>query len=178
MEDGPGSQNVAEEHRNQRNATQNMWSSVLLLAPPWPSHSHLLFPKPKQPSSTVSATAQPHRRRFQNDADTDRQIVELGRTFLSTIQSNPQRREREGKGAQISGSDVLWALQRASARKEEEKKKKKRQRRGEEELSSVRSRGQESGVDDANVRSLCIKSEWGDKLDELEKRLRELSEII
>ncbi|KAF7843876.1 death domain associated protein [Senna tora] len=101
-----------------------------------------------------------------------------------TLQSNPQRRrELGGKGAQINGSDVLWALQRASARKEMKMRKKKKQRRMEEEeeeedLSSARRSTEESGVDDGDVREVCIKSEWGDRLDELEERLQELSRII
>lgn len=41
------------------------------------------------------------------------------------------------------------------------------------------SHGEESAVDYlANVSALCIKSEWGGKLDELEKGIYELSEII
>lgn len=158
-----------------------MWSSssssFFLLAPPYPSRSTLPISKPYKPT----ATAQPHRRRSESDAVTDRRAGELGRAIVSTaaVRSNPRRREREreGEGGAISGSDVLRALQRASARKEKMKEK-----RGEEELSSARSHREDNGVvvdhEIENVRPLCVKNEWRDQLDELEKRLRELSEII
>jgi hypothetical protein len=73
---------------------------------------------------------------------------------------------------QISGSDVLWALQRASGRKKIMMKKKKK------EVES--GRDSETCVDytNTNVRPLCINDHWGPKLDDLENRLRHLSDTI
>ncbi|XP_054782369.1 uncharacterized protein LOC129289601 [Prosopis cineraria] len=142
-----------------------MWSSFFLVAPPSPFH--ILISNPKQ--CTATAVARPNRRRslttLQNDGVSPGQVGELGHTLVTALPSNPP---------QISGSDVLWALQRASERTKKKKKKQQQQRR-EEESSSVNSL---SIVDYADVRPLRVKSEWSDKLDELEKRLRELSEII
>ncbi|XP_028752297.1 uncharacterized protein LOC114712014 isoform X2 [Neltuma alba] len=143
-----------------------MWSSFSLVAPPAPC-SYFLISNPKH---YPAVAAQPSRRRslttLENDGVSPGQVGESGHTLLTTLQSNPP---------QISGSDVLWALQRASERK----KKKKKQRR-DEESSPVSSRREDAdgNVDYANVRPLRIKSEWGDKLDDLEKHLRELSDII
>jgi len=92
----------------------------------------------------------------------------LGHT-RTLIQANMEK--------QISGSDVLWALQRASARNKK-KKKKEEYERGREDSSSALSRMEEIPVDYTNVRPLCINDHWGPKLDELEKRLRHLQEDI
>jgi hypothetical protein len=82
---------------------------------------------------------------------------------------------------QISGSDVLWALQRASGRKKIMMKKKKKKEleheRGRDSSSAV-SRMDETCVDYTNVRPLCINDHWGPKLDHLENRLRHLSDTI
>ncbi|KAI9076800.1 hypothetical protein K1719_041216 [Acacia pycnantha] len=153
-----------------------MWSSFFLVAPPPPPPSHLLVSNPKQ----YPAAVRPNRRRsltaLQNDSVSPGRVGELGHTLVSTLESSPGRRQQGREGAQISGSDVLWALQRASERK----KKKKKQRREEESSSPVSGRREDldSNVDYANVRPLRVKSEWGDQLDDLEKRLRHLSEII
>ncbi|XP_061372859.1 uncharacterized protein LOC133315281 [Gastrolobium bilobum] len=135
------------------------------------------FNKPVVPS--VSATSLP--RRPLPDVSTTQQAEELGHTLLGTLQSNPlpipkqqqQQQKQEGREAQIRGSDVLWALQRASAHKK--KKNKQEQRRG---SSSAVSRMEESAADYSNVRPLCINNHWGAKLDDLEKRLCELSHTI
>jgi len=78
---------------------------------------------------------------------------------------------------EISGSDVLWALQRASAQKKKKKngKNKKEHRR---EESSVATLTEQTAVDYTNVRPLSINANWAAKLDDLDKRLRELSDTI
>ncbi|GAU13694.1 hypothetical protein TSUD_347990 [Trifolium subterraneum] len=55
--------------------------------------------------------------------------------------------------------------------------KKKEHQRGRESSSTV-SRMEQTSVDYTNVRPLCINDHWGPKLDELENRLRDLSDTI
>ncbi|AES82816.1 hypothetical protein MtrunA17_Chr7g0276211 [Medicago truncatula] len=72
---------------------------------------------------------------------------------------------------EISGSDVLWALQKRVSTSRKKKKKK------ESSSSSAPSRMEEIHVDYyTDVRPLCINDYWGPKLDQLEKRLRHLSQ--
>lgn len=82
----------------------------------------------------------------------------------------------------ISGSDVLFALQKAADKKSREigKKKKKANVSSSSSSSYLGSHGEEEGVndEDGKVRPLCVKSEWGDRLDELEKRFQELSSKV
>ncbi|KAK8693664.1 hypothetical protein V6N13_071237 [Hibiscus sabdariffa] len=78
--------------------------------------------------------------------------------------SNPKQED----GKEISGSDVLWALQRAAAQKKKEKIKKKAL------TSSEVSHREKNSIDYTDVRPLEIKSEWTLKLEELEKRLQHL----
>ncbi|WJX80438.1 hypothetical protein P8452_63438 [Trifolium repens] len=131
------------------------WCSNVVVIPP---HTHTT------PSlllvQSVSATSLPRRRHRQN-ATKEHQVVERGTTNL---ESNSKQ--------QISGSDVLWALQRASGRKKIMMKKKKK------EVES--GRDSETCVDYTytNVRPLCINDHWGPKLDDLENRLRHLSDTI
>ncbi|KAK2649980.1 hypothetical protein Ddye_017469 [Dipteronia dyeriana] len=102
----------------------------------------------------------------QNDNVYGEEIGGLGHTILTNL-SNPDPK-------QLSGSDVLWALQKASAKKKRKNKKRR-------ELSSADGhRGEDDGddvVDYSNVKPLSIKSDWAVKLHELEKRLQELSDI-
>ncbi|KAH1081081.1 hypothetical protein J1N35_020842 [Gossypium stocksii] len=73
-------------------------------------------------------------------------------------------------GKEISGSDVLWALQRAAAHKKKANRKK----------GSASSPGatlrMEDTIDYTNVKPLQIRTEWSLKLDELEKRLHVLEQ--
>ncbi|GMI66737.1 hypothetical protein HRI_000343000 [Hibiscus trionum] len=77
---------------------------------------------------------------------------------------------KQEDGKEISGSDVLWALQRAAAQKKKAKVKKKGS------TSSEASHREKESLDYSDVRPLEIKSEWSLKLDELEKRLQELED--
>lgn len=83
-----------------------------------------------------------------------------------------------GDGRELSGSDVLWALQRAASQKKKRmsgnKKKKKR--------GSSPADGRREGLPDdssaySNVQPLSIQGDWATRLDELERRLHELSDI-
>ncbi|KAL4361003.1 hypothetical protein GQ457_04G030290 [Hibiscus cannabinus] len=82
--------------------------------------------------------------------------------------SNPKQED----GKEISGSDVLWALQRAAAQKKKAKIKKKASTST--STSSEVSHREKNSIDYSDVRPLEIKSEWTLKLEELENRLQHL----
>ncbi|KAK9145786.1 hypothetical protein Sjap_005689 [Stephania japonica] len=63
----------------------------------------------------------------------------------------------------LRGSDVLMALQRASVRKERKRKKR--------ELGGVGGVG--NAAESGEVRAVNVKREWGERLEELERRLQE-----
>ncbi|VVB03536.1 unnamed protein product [Arabis nemorensis] len=75
---------------------------------------------------------------------------------------------------EISGSDVLWAIQRATAQRTRlnADKRKKKKITGVEVSSSTG----DNGVDYSNVTPLKIKSDWGNRLEEFEKVLKELQD--
>ncbi|KAJ9681046.1 hypothetical protein PVL29_020110 [Vitis rotundifolia] len=83
-----------------------------------------------------------------------------------------------GDGRQLSGSDVLWALQRAAAQKKKRISGSGNKKKNREPSSVGGNRGgsAEDSLDYSNVKPLCIKGDWGSKLDELERRLQELSD--
>ncbi|KAL3536655.1 hypothetical protein ACH5RR_000021 [Cinchona calisaya] len=96
-----------------------------------------------------------------------------GRQEKTTEQEDSKMMEPPKR--QLSGSQVLRALRRASVEKakqlqQSKKKQKKRDTDRQEEIKD------EVDTDDYHsVRPLCIKSEWDGRLVELEKRLEELS---
>lgn len=158
----------------------------MFLGPPRPCHNLLIPKSPTTPFCkhlvpSISATAKSPQ---SDGATATHQVGDLGRSLLTTLQSNsravnsvPEHQEQnrktqeeEDEESQITGSDILWALQKASARRK--KKQKKRA------ASSGGSSRQEGPVDYSNVRPLNVKKAWGSKLDALEKRLQELSETI
>ncbi|KAJ4728037.1 Death domain associated protein [Melia azedarach] len=103
-------------------------------------------------------------------------LTNLNPSTRNSIPVSKRQKQKKADGKQLSGSDVLWALQRAAAMKRENKKSKKRR-----EVSSANTyredKNEDDDVDYSNVKPLCIKAEWAAKLDDLEKRLQELSEF-
>lgn len=93
--------------------------------------------------------------------------------LLRTADSNPSKQIPKEK--EISGSDVLWAIQRATAQRNRTNagKKKTKKIRGVELSSSAGESTGDNGVDYSNVRPLRIKSDWGHKLEQFEKLLKE-----
>lgn len=153
-----------------------MWATSIG-SPPGPCHS--LIPKPTKPPLRLSPFAISV---SFNTEPPDQDVGGSGQTILTAIDSNtkptnPIEKQEEGEeeGRQISGSDVLWAMQKAAAHKNRasgmKTKNKKKKRKG---LSSSHVE-EEVAMDFSNVRPLIINSEWGGRLDELEKRLQELS---
>ncbi|XP_068329744.1 uncharacterized protein [Pyrus communis] len=148
--------------------------------PPPPPPCQPLIPKPPPMSPvrlSVAAKSQPR----------SQDLGGLGRSVITKLKSNPdpklqgnQKQDEEGKKV-ISGSDVLFAMQRAAAKKNRQSGKKKNKGKVSSSLSSSSYAGshrEEEGVDEyGSVRPLCVKREWGSKLDELGKRLQELSSM-
>ncbi|KAK7397465.1 hypothetical protein VNO78_18637 [Psophocarpus tetragonolobus] len=111
------------------------------------------------------------RRRQGGSGNANPQGGKLGHT---TLESNsipiPIPIPKPKEEGEISGSDVLWALQRASGRK----KKRKEHRRESSSVPTPRD------VDYSNVHvcPLRINSNWSAKFLDFDKRLRELSDTI
>ncbi|KAJ8748553.1 hypothetical protein K2173_003454 [Erythroxylum novogranatense] len=87
--------------------------------------------------------------------------------------NKPEIPKQESGG--LSGLDVLWAMQKAASEKnkrnDDKKGKKKRV------LSAAENRKEEdNNMDYGNARPLCIKRDWSIRLDQLEKRLNDLSQ--
>ncbi|KAF7152065.1 hypothetical protein RHSIM_Rhsim01G0179000 [Rhododendron simsii] len=98
------------------------------------------------------------------------------------IKTNPKQQQQEEDGnpigkeeRELSGSDVLLALQRASAQKI---KTKKRREYPSSSSSSTKKRVAAAEVNYGDVRPICVKSEWITRVDELEKRLQELMDEV
>ena len=108
----------------------------------------------------------------QNDAASSAGDTTLFKSILD--------QEEVGGGRQLSGSDVLWALQRAAAAPPQKKKmtgSKKKKKRGSSPVCGNRDSSPEDSLDYSNVKPLCMKDDWGSRLDDLERRLQELSDI-
>ncbi|KAM3746655.1 hypothetical protein ACB098_06G217700 [Castanea mollissima] len=165
-----------------------MWA-LSQTTPSLPHHTiispKLLLPLPL----TISANSQPRRHQSKpprNDAVPTKDIKGLGHTILevtalNSTTPNPipkQQQKQEGEGRQISGSDVLRALQRAAAQKNEfsRSKKMKSKKMKKSNTMGISSSVEEGSLDYSKVRPLRIKGEWGVRLVELEKRLQELSD--
>ncbi|CAA3027299.1 uncharacterized protein LOC111373626 [Olea europaea var. sylvestris] len=87
----------------------------------------------------------------------------------SRNQQNPESKDEQKR--QLSGADVLWALQRATAHKSKKKKDKRDTISGDGKFVEREIQG---AVDYTSVRPLCIKTEWIARLEELERQLQEL----
>ncbi|CAA7044340.1 unnamed protein product [Microthlaspi erraticum] len=100
--------------------------------------------------------------------------------LLSSAESNPSKPISKEK--QMSGSDVLWAIQRATAQRKRSTADKQRKKKiTSVELSSSAAESSEdnggsNAVDYSNVRPLRIKSDWGHRLEEFEKILKEFQD--
>ncbi|CAK7348643.1 unnamed protein product [Dovyalis caffra] len=122
-----------------------------------------LIPRPTKsvsPLVTISAKAQPS-------------------SHQASPTSKHQQKQGEGRRTkQLDGLDVLWAMQRATAEKNKVSggggyKKNNKKRKG---FVSRGIQREEDSVDYSNVKPLCIKNDWDVRLDELEKRLQDLSD--
>eukprot|EP00257_Ricinus_communis_P021784 XP_015581341.1 uncharacterized protein LOC8266306 [Ricinus communis] len=117
----------------------------------------------------ISANSQPSSHRYTSTNKKQRQKLQK--------QDEEKQKERGAVTNQLSGIDVLWAMQKAAAEKNRtSNSKRNRKRDGLISASGQKEKEKEKdAVDYSNVRPLCIKSDWGPRLDRLEKRLNELS---
>lgn len=88
---------------------------------------------------------------------------EMGRVVVAAFKSKTTPPPEKEEEQQLSGSDVLMALQRATAKKLAQKHTKKQKSNG---VATEKK---------SNSTALCIKPEWSDRLQELERRLHQLS---
>lgn len=96
-----------------------------------------------------------------------------------TKPSPPASAEKKGQQEQqqqrqLSGADVLMALQRATT----QKAKKNKEKRDTANVSKSRNNAARENQGTSyfsNIRPLCIKPEWRDRLQELQRRLEELA---
>uniref|UniRef100_A0A803KZU2 Uncharacterized protein n=1 Tax=Chenopodium quinoa TaxID=63459 RepID=A0A803KZU2_CHEQI len=140
------------------------------------------FPQP--PPKTLSTTQL--RRRNQNPAilatASPQDVGGLGQVVLSTINSGPstgsnpsQQQKKPNNGNEISGSDILRALQKATVKKANTKKQQKK--KGSAEFKRAENNGKRQVIDYDKVRPVSVKSDWATRLDELEKRLQQFSNL-
>ncbi|GFP88172.1 hypothetical protein PHJA_000960900 [Phtheirospermum japonicum] len=140
-------------------------------------------PKPWSPN-TISTTRPPLRRRSvvvnNNIRNREEKMgggdLGLAQAVITALKSSgpPQQNLDAAKSKTKtipSGADVLKALERATAQDAKRKKDKKMETR------AVSKKGENQGApcNFDNVRPLCIKPEWGDRLEELERRLQQLA---
>ncbi|CAH8304927.1 unnamed protein product [Eruca vesicaria subsp. sativa] len=95
--------------------------------------------------------------------------------FVRSGESNPNKPSPNEK--EISGSEVLLAIQRATAQRKRSNADKKKKIRGVELLSTAGESTRDNGVDYSNVRPLMIKNDWGQRLDDFEKLLKEFQDM-
>lgn len=103
--------------------------------------------------------------------------AKLPRERLTSVVTDKQRQQQR-----LSGSDVLWALKRATAEKAAKKNKKKGGGRLKDAASASASAAGGNGEEmkaesmelSSRVRPITVKSEWSVILQELENRLAQL----
>ncbi|KMT20225.1 hypothetical protein BVRB_1g002290 [Beta vulgaris subsp. vulgaris] len=139
-----------------------------------PTTLFLPFSKLPQPPAQPFSNLQlrPKNRHLAVTASSE-DVSGLGQAVFSAIKSGPTAEEQPNKGKEISGSDILWAMQRASAKKTNTKKKQKKKGSGD----FKRENNGKKVVDFDKIRPLTVKSDWATRLDDLEKRLQEFSSL-
>ncbi|KAG2309719.1 hypothetical protein Bca4012_081314 [Brassica carinata] len=121
-----------------------------------------------------------HRRNIPRKSQTSESesVGRLGQQILlRSGESNPNPNKPVPDEKEISGSDVLLAIQRATAQRKRSNGDKKKKIRGMELLSTAGESTGDNGVDYSNVRPLMIKNDWGHRLDEFEKLLKEFQDM-
>lgn len=163
-------------------ASQTSFPTPILFTP------FLSFSKlPQLPSETYSTVQLQRSNRLPAvvaaASSSSQDIGGLGQAVLSTLKSGPstgsnpskkvQQEEQPNKGKEISGSDILRALQKASAKKASTKKQHKKNGSGD----LKREKNGKKVVDYDKVRPITVKSDWATRLNDLEKRLQEFSSL-
>ncbi|XP_022841469.1 uncharacterized protein LOC111365259 [Olea europaea var. sylvestris] len=153
---------------------------------PWPTNIISTTSATRQhPQRCLSLNVQSLRFDFQDNKST--QYIG-GASALNSIKlqqntsnkSRPKERKqqnqepKEEQKRQLSGADVLWALKRATAQKSKKKKDKRVTLPRDEIFVRPKIEGSVDYSRVTSVRPLYIKSEWSDRLEELERQLQEL----
>ncbi|KAK6158946.1 hypothetical protein DH2020_006260 [Rehmannia glutinosa] len=124
--------------------------------------------------NTISTTKPPPRRHSMavNSIKNRQEMGGLG--FAQAAKSKTKTiiipAEKTPKLEELSGADVLKALQRATTHKAKKKKEKR-----EAAVDSRKTQNQGASSYSGNVTPFCIKQEWSDRLEELEGRLQQLA---
>ena len=172
-----------------------MWattSSQTFLPNPIPITHSIFFSKLLQPPTTPLSAVR-NRRFSVNAAGTNEAVSGLGLAVLGSIKSGPSKKlnpnpaqqqdEKPNKGRrkeeidtdkEVSGSDILRALQRANAKKLSIKKQQQQRLKniGSSNLKKEND-GKKKVVDYDKIRPITVKSDWVTRLDDLEKCLQE-----
>ncbi|KAL7158982.1 hypothetical protein ABFS83_02G179600 [Erythranthe nasuta] len=134
------------------------------------------------PPNTISTTKPPPRRHHPvtvcnlQNLNTEEKGAGPGRAVIKANQphnqkaATPQERQAE---RQLSGADVLMALQIVAAKKANKKKEARDSSKG---RTNFNNKEINRFQDFSNVRPLCIQPHWTHRLEELETRLEQLSE--
>ncbi|KAK9758117.1 hypothetical protein RND81_01G208300 [Saponaria officinalis] len=173
----------------------------------WVTTPTLLPLLPITPSITTTTTFTRWRHHITTTtAATANDVSGLGQAVLTALKStppetttknpnpnpnpNPSSRKNlnskpeggEVKVKELNGSDILWALQKASAKKAQintfnnnNNNNKKRDKKGSDGKVKRENTNRVDGFD--NVRPIVVKSEWVTRLDDLDQRLQEFSSI-
>ncbi|KAI3444354.1 hypothetical protein Pfo_001019 [Paulownia fortunei] len=162
-----------------------MWSA-LPLQPPKPC-----------PPNAISTTKPPPRRHSMaaHNIQNREEMGGLGQAVITALKSNEPQHQKAAKSKtetkspppaekqeleeqqqlrQLSGADVLTALQRATAQKAKRKKEKRVTATGSKSRNNAARENQGTPYF-SNVRPLCILPEWSNRLEELERILEELA---
>ncbi|XP_073123136.1 uncharacterized protein [Henckelia pumila] len=152
---------------------------------------------PPQPLKPWPPTTKPPPHRHSTAVQSSQEMGIFGRTVITALKSDEpeerngekskpkapqtppppqQRQESEDKQQQrqLSGADVLMALQRATSKKAKKPKATANSGGGKYDKSGKKN---EISTDFSNVRPLRIEAEWSHRLEELESRLQQLLHI-
>ncbi|KAL8062970.1 hypothetical protein ABFX02_02G181100 [Erythranthe guttata] len=140
-----------------------MWAALPLQ--PWPPNTISTTKPPPRRHHPVTAC---NLQNLNTDAGAGPGRAAISITALKANQPQEKQAER-----QMSGADVLMALQIVAAKKA---KKKKEARDSSKGRSNFNIKETNRFQDFSNVRPLCIQPHWTRRLEELERRLEQLSE--
>lgn len=167
--------------RRHRKREKPMWAASLISGQPWASiiisssPRQMCLPAPKflNQKNTGAVGRAVLAAAFKSKPEpshSGERVLEPQRE--SHIKASPQQQDR-----QLSGTDVLRALQRASVEKAKLSWKQKKNNKKRDIMTSGRGAAEQLALDDytnSRIQALSIKSEWGVRLEELEMRLQEI----
>ncbi|KAI3681910.1 hypothetical protein L6452_36717 [Arctium lappa] len=141
-----------------------MWATATLPSRLWPFATTTGNRGPFTVSASARARYSRPRKNIKFDYDDEDEEKDEERDNQDTWEQ-----QEIGDSPKISGSVVLLALQKATAQKKKKKTTKIMKKQDEEDKQ-----GDATCSDYRDVKPLCIKSDWKDRLDELETQLHQL----